>query len=103
MIDQYVDSQMLTTSLCPVLGKPYAEIMKGSCPLNLENPKGKELKISFIGVSPYITYNPLGGSEVNLMKILAQHFKFSPKFIPEKSFDIVQTNGTAYGMFHRVR
>ena len=51
------------------------------------------MKISFIGESPYIVPNPLGGSEIDLTQIFAQKFKFIPKFILEKSF----------GMFHRVR
>lgn len=61
------------------------------------------MKISFIGESPYIVPNPLGGSEIDLTQIFAQKFKFIPKFIPEKSFDPVKANGTFHGMFHRVR
>ena len=100
-----IGSCMKTTSLCPTLGKTHAVMFKGSCPLSLENPQGKELKVSFIGTSPYIIYRPvgIGGSEVDLMRIFAQKFKFTPKFIPEKSFNPVQANGTTYGMFHRVR
>ena len=98
-----VDSCMVTTALCPILGKTHAEMFKDSCPLSLKNPEGKELKISFIGTSPYIIYDPLGGSEVDLIRIFAKKFKFTPKFIPEKSFDIVQANGKTHGMFHRVR
>ena len=98
-----VDSSKVTTSLCPILGKTHAELFKDSCPLSLENPEGKELKVSFIGISPYIIFDPFGGSEVDLIRIFAKKFKFTPKFIPEKSFDIVQANGTTHGMFHRVR
>ena len=69
----------------------------------MQKPHGKEINISFIGVKPYITYNPIGGTEFLIVKILANKFKFIPKFIPEKSYDIVNHNGTPYGMFHRVR
>ena len=100
----------MTTSLCPTLGKTHAEVFNGSCPLSLESPQGKELKVSFIGTSPYITFNrsllasrAFGGSEVDLIHIFAQKFKFTPKFIPERSFDPVQVRGKTYGMFHQVR
>ena len=94
---------MVMTSLCPTLGKTHADMFKGSCPSSLENPQGRELKVSFIGTTPYIAYDPFGGSEVDLLQIFAKRFKFSPKFISEKSFDVVQANGQNYGMFHRVR
>ena len=61
------------------------------------------MNISFIGTKPYITYNPIGGSEFHVVKILSEKFKFIPKFIPERSFDIVNHNGTLSGMFHKVR
>ena len=74
-----------------------------SCPSSLDSPEGKKLKISFIGISPYITYNPVGGSDFDWIRILAKKFKFTPRFIPEKSYDPVKVNGTTFGMFHRVR
>ena len=70
------------TSLCPKLGKMYAEEFKGSCPPYMKEPSGKTLNISFIGVPPYVTYNPLGDSEFLVIKILAKKFSFIPKFIP---------------------
>lgn len=70
------------TSLCPKLGKMYAEEFKGSCPSHLQEPFGKTLDISIIGSQPYVFYNPLGGSELILTKILAKKFSFTPKFIP---------------------
>ena len=45
----------------------------------------------------------LGCTEFLIVKILANKFKFIPKFIPEKSYDMVNYNGTLSGMFHRVR
>ena len=52
---------------------------------------------------PYISYNPIGGSEILIVKILANKFKFIPKYIPETSYDAVNQNGTFSGMMHRVR
>ena len=103
MNDLPIGHQYVVTSLCPTVGKAHAEIYNGLCPLRLENPQGKVLKVSFIGTSPYIIHEPLGGSEVNLMRIFAKKFKFTPKFVPERSFDPIQSNGTIYGMFHTVR
>ena len=91
------------TSLCPVLGKRYAQTYNGLCPHHTQTPYGKELKISFIGVGPYINYDPIGGSEFLIVKILAEKFKFRPKFIPERAYDMVEQKGTFYGMLHSVR
>ena len=54
-------------------------------------------------MKPFISYNPVGGSDFLVVKILAKKFGFSPKFIPEKSYDIVRNNSTTYGMLYRVR
>ena len=65
----------------------FAEEFNGSCPSHFQEPFGKTLKISFIGIPPYISYNPLGGSEFIVTKIIAEKFRFIPKFIPVKSID----------------
>ena len=91
-------------SLCPVLGKEYPRLHDGLCPWHLQNILGKKLSISFIGLEPYIKYRPtIGGSEFEVIKILAKKFKFLPHFIPEKSYDSVTINGTTSGMVFRVR
>ena len=89
--------------LCPFLGKVHVEAHNGPCPKHMQKPQGKELKVSFIGMTPFIKYGPVGGSEFLLVKILAEKYNFFPKYIPEKSFDMVQKNGTFHGMFYRVR
>ena len=89
-------------SLCPVVGKRWAQIVNGACPKHTQSPHGKELNISFIGHPPFITYMPIGGSEFLLMRLLAQKFNFRPKFIPERSYGIVKVNGTLYGRLHAV-
>ena len=99
----FADGKAANTSLCPTLGKTHAVPYIGPCPKHLVNPYGKELKISFIGTKPYISYNPVGGSDFLVVKILAKRFRFSPKFIPERSFDIVRNNKTTYGMLYKVR
>ena len=102
------DGQFTTTSMCPVMGKQHAVPNPGGlCPWIYNHPLGKQLPVSFIGPEPYIKYPPkwptIGGSEFGVVKILAQKFRFLPKFLPEKSFDIVKTNTTTSGMLYSVR
>ena len=73
------------------------------CPDHFQIPYRKVLNVSFIGVRPYIIYEPIGGSDFLVVKILANKFRFKPEFIPEKAYDMVEHNGTSYGMLHRVR
>ena len=77
-------------------------MFNGLCPRYTQNIRGKELTVSFIGPKPFITYNPIGGSEFLVMKLLAKKFEFIPKFVPEKTFDTVVSNGTSYGMVYKV-
>ena len=76
------------------MGKKNAQEYEGFCPLHVQDPFGKTLKVSFIGFAPYIIYNPLGGTEFVTTQILAKKFGFIPKFIPAK---------TTYGMVQQVR
>ena len=99
----FTDGKSKITSLCPTLGTIHAAPYNGTCPSHLQNPFGKQLKISFIGFKPYITYNPVGGSDFLVVKILAHKFGFYPKFVPARSFDTVTTNSTTFGMLHWVR
>ena len=89
-------------SLCPVLGERQALKYDGLCPDHFKTPFGKELKISFIGGGPYIKYDPIGGSDFQIVKLLAEKFRFKPKFIPEITYDQIYQNGTLHGMIHRV-
>ena len=91
--------EVRTTSLCPVLGKMFAEVWQGLCPLILQNPVGKKIPISFIGTQPYIKYAPtIGGSEFLVVKMLAKKYRFLPDFKPERAFDVTKKNGSTYGM-----
>ena len=63
----------------------------------------KELRISFIGLKPFITYNPIGGSDFLVLNLLAKKYGFIPKLIPEVRYDDVEVNGTIlHGSIHRV-
>lgn len=85
------------------MGKEFADISEVMCQSELQNPFGKTLSISYIGIIPFIKRNPFGGSEPLVIKLLAKKFGFSPKFVPERAFDITKINGTTFGMVHRVR
>ena len=72
--------------------------------MHFQEPFGKTLSISFVGIAPHITYNPVGGSEFMVIKILAKKYQFIPKFTPAHSWDnIHRENKTKiYGMVHWV-
>ena len=89
-------------SLCPSLGHRHAQLLKDICPWNLQNPFGKEINISFRLSPPFFTHPPLGGSDFLIIKMLARKYGFIPRFIPEISYDNVQSNGSIYGLIHSV-
>ena len=67
-------------SLCPALGKRHALVFKGVCPLNLQNPVGKEINVSFFLSPPFAMPAPAGGSDFLTLKLLARKFGFIPRF-----------------------
>ena len=75
--------QTVIHSLCPVLGKRHALVMKGLCPSHLQNPHGKEIDVGFGYFPPFSIPSPLGGlgSDFLVMKLLARKIGFIPKFI----------------------
>ena len=94
-------------SLCPSLGKKYAMIYEGSCPVHFQKPANKVLPIFFFGPAPFIKYpkdhGKLGGSEFQVMKLLAKKHKFSTNLLPARSIDTVEINGTQYGLVYQVK
>ena len=94
-------------SLCPSLGKKYVQIHQGICPLHLQKLADKVLKVFFIGVPPFIKYprdyGKLGGSEFMVMELLTKKHKFHPIYLPAKSFDTAETNGTQHGIVYQVK
>ena len=77
-------------------------MFNGLCPRYTQNIRDKEIMVSFIGPKPFITYNPVGGSDFLVIKLLAKKFGFIPKFVPERTFDTVISNGKSYGMVYKV-
>ena len=96
------DGTEIRTSFCPELGKKNAEEYRGLCPSHVQEPLGKTLNVSFIGVPPYVIYNPIGGTEFVITEILSKKFGFIPNFIPARSTDTIKGNQTTYGMVQQV-
>ena len=94
----FADGSWVSTSLCPTLGKMYAQEYSGLCPWHFQEPFGKTLNISFIGSPPHITYNPIGGSEFIITNLLAKKFQITPEYTPAPSWDTVKANQTVFGM-----
>ena len=79
------------TSLCPALTKKYSVLVSGMCPSDLQNPRGKVIPISVIGVYPYVVYGEekewVGGTEFQVIDIYAEKFGFTPELIRATGYD----------------
>ena len=66
-------------SICPVLGKSDVELkLGGECSSTYQNPVGKELAVCYAYFGPpFITIEPLGGSDLLVLDIFAKKFNFS--------------------------
>ena len=54
----------------------------------MQEPFGKTLRISVLGMPPHIIYDPLlGGTSFLVTKIVAKKLSFIPKFIPAMNND----------------
>ena len=90
------------TVLCPAIGKEYPELHHGTCPRSIQTLVGRHLRVSFIGIEPYIKRTrPPSGSDVSILEVIAKKLGFSFTLIPARGFDIAEINGTKVGMMHR--
>ena len=95
------------TSVCPMLGKKHSVIISGMCSPNLQDPQGKILPVSVIGVPPYVLYNEKkewkGGAEFQIIDIYAKKFSFTPILVKAPAFDgeggMVYTVRTSHNIF----
>ena len=66
-------------------------IRPGMCPSNLQNPRGKVIPISVVGVHPFVVYDEanewVGGSEFQVVDVYAKKFGFKPKFMRATGYD----------------
>ena len=95
------------TSLCPTLGEKYAQVVPGMCPPSLQKPNGRVIPVTYFGSPPYIISNKkrqlVGGTDLEILKIFAEQFGFTPKVRKEIFFDIINVNGTKRGLVGSVR
>ena len=90
------------TVLCPAIGKEYPELHHGTCPQSIQTLVGRRLRVSFIGIEPYIKRTrPPSGSDVSILDVIAKKLDFSFELMPARGFDIAEINGTKVGMMHR--
>jgi hypothetical protein len=66
------------TSLCPTVGTEYSSKYNGVCPISSNSLIGKSIRVSYIGIEPYIYMRekPPRGSDILILNILAQKFQF---------------------------
>jgi hypothetical protein len=94
------------TSLCPTVGKGLSVKQNGLCPTLSTSLHGKSILLSYIGVKPYIYMHsqPVTGSDILILNLLAHKFKFSYTLKQETSFDWVKgKNGSNSGLIYAVR
>ena len=81
----------MVTSLCPSLANKYSVLRSGTCPSSLQNPRGKVIPVSVLGVYPYIISGKdkkwMGGTEFEVTEVYAKKFAFTPKFVRASGFD----------------
>jgi hypothetical protein len=66
------------SSMCPTVGKRLSEKHDGVCPKSAISLAGKNIKVSYVGVEPYIYMKemPPRGTDILILNMLAQKFKF---------------------------
>jgi hypothetical protein len=94
------------TSFCPTVGKGKSVNQNGLCPTLSISLHGKTILVSYIGMEPYIYMRsqPVAGSDIMILNILAHKFKFSYTLKQETSFDWVNgKNVSNSGLIYAVR
>ncbi len=93
------------TSFCPTIGGLPNTRRSAPCPSITPAFTRSHLNVSYIGFSPYIEHgSPLGGTDVEVLGMLARKHGFSYSFTPERSYDWVKKkDDTSIGAVYRVR
>ena len=81
----------MVISLCSSLANKYSVPRNGTCPSSLQDPRGKIIPVSVMGVYPYIISGKdkkwMGGTEFEVTDVYAKKFAFTPKFVRATGFD----------------
>ena len=56
-----------------------------SCPHYAKSIFGNEISVCIFGAIPFIYYNPIRGSDLNVAKILAKKYGFNMKLSPART------------------
>ena len=74
--------------LCPIVGMREPFMQNFMCDMSYASYRRKKLKIGIFGVNPHIfpTKHGLDGTDIRLLKLLAQKLKFEPDLIIPRSF-----------------
>jgi hypothetical protein len=79
------------TSMCPTVGNKFSVKHEGLCPKSTITLAAKSIKVSYVSVEPYIYMRemPPKGSDILILNLLAQKFKFklkSLRFVSASNF-----------------
>ena len=73
------------------MANKYSVITPGMCPSNFQNPRGKVIPISVIGIPPLVVYGEdkewVGGTEFQVIDVYAKKFGFTPNFMRATGYD----------------
>ena len=73
--------------LCPVIGKIKPLIQSDMCDISYVSYKYKKLRIGLLGVAPHLIFDGgIDGTDVRLIKLLAQKLKFQPDVVFPRTF-----------------
>ena len=74
--------------MCPTIGENVAKLQIGKCSEDDQILKGKNFNITYVGFPPFIEYSePLGGSDVQTMKLMAEKYEFTYDLVLSKTSD----------------
>ena len=73
--------------LCPVIGKIKPLMQSEMCDISYVSYKFKKLKIGLLGIPPHLIFDGgIDGTDVRLIKLLAQKLKFQPDVVFPRTF-----------------
>ena len=78
-----------------------AQLQSGKCSLNGRSLKGKSVNVTYTGFPPFIEYSePLGGSDVQTLKLIAKKHEFKFDLIiaktPNEMVNLVSEKNTPH-------
>ena len=73
--------------LCPIIGRIKPLIQSDMCEISYVSYKYKKLRIGLFGISPHLIFDGgIDGTDVRLIKLLAEKLKFKPDVVIPRTF-----------------